>query len=68
MADAAPVCGFVFKKRGLAAGRGRCKRPSSDQEGGEGTGGAAPGSRCAGGAQGGEVREGGRGARPAVAS
>uniref|UniRef100_A0A8C3CF14 C3H1-type domain-containing protein n=1 Tax=Cairina moschata TaxID=8855 RepID=A0A8C3CF14_CAIMO len=33
MADAAPVCGFVFKKRGLAAGRGRRKRPSSDQEG-----------------------------------
>lgn len=29
------MCSFVFKKRGLAAGRGRRKRPSSDQEQGE---------------------------------
>ncbi|GAB0198934.1 E3 ubiquitin-protein ligase RNF113A [Grus japonensis] len=32
MADEGSVCSFVFKKRGLAAGRGRRKRPSSDQE------------------------------------
>ncbi|NWS47558.1 R113A protein, partial [Probosciger aterrimus] len=32
MADEAAVCSFVFKKRGLAASRGRRKRPSSDQE------------------------------------
>lgn len=38
MAEEASVCSFVFKKRGLAAGRGRRKRPSSDQEQGEGWG------------------------------
>ncbi|KAM6333828.1 E3 ubiquitin-protein ligase RNF113A-like isoform 3-T4 [Alca torda] len=32
MAEEGSVCSFVFKKRGLAAGRGRRKRPSSDQE------------------------------------
>lgn len=40
MADEGTVCSFVFKKRGLAAGRGRRKRPSSDQEQGEGLAGA----------------------------
>lgn len=39
MADEAVDCSFVFKKRGLAAGRGRRKRPSSDQERGERGGG-----------------------------
>ncbi|NXN68330.1 R113A protein, partial [Himantopus himantopus] len=32
MAEEGSVWSFVFKKRGLAAGRGRRKRPSSDQE------------------------------------
>lgn len=39
------MCNFVFKKRGLAAGRGRRKRPSSDQEQGEGLAGAREGPR-----------------------
>ncbi|XP_043392806.1 E3 ubiquitin-protein ligase RNF113A isoform X2 [Chelonia mydas] len=32
MAEETPVCSFLFKKRGPAAGRGRRKRPGSDQE------------------------------------
>ncbi|NXP26859.1 R113A protein, partial [Scytalopus superciliaris] len=35
MAEQGSVCSFLFKKRGRAAGRGRRKRPGSDQEQGE---------------------------------
>lgn len=63
MAEEGSVCSFVFKKRGLAAGRGRRKRPSSDQEQGEGRGGCRglPGVVCAVGGLlwcAGEAREG----------